>query len=76
MKKTLFYIALLTAIPVHGQVSLMNDTIKIMEVVISRNKVYPDAPGYKETTIDSSVLKYYKNSTLDEILAENSRVLI
>jgi outer membrane cobalamin receptor len=76
LKKTLFYIALLTAIPVNGQVSLMNDTIKIMEVVISRNKVYPDAPCYKKTTIDSSVLKYYKNSTLDEILAENSRVLI
>ncbi len=56
--------------------STVDDTIKIKEVVISRNKFNAGQSGYKKTTIDSSVLFNYSNSNLSEMLSENTDIFI
>jgi iron complex outermembrane receptor protein len=59
-----------------GQIFRNNDTIKINEVVISRNKNNVYTAGYKKTIIDSSTIKNYNHGTLAEILSENSNIFI
>jgi vitamin B12 transporter len=59
-----------------GQLFIPNDTIKIEEVLISGKKVFFDAPGYKKTIIDTSVLRDYTNRSLAEILSENTGIYI
>ena len=60
----------------HGQTYHQNDTIKINDVIISRKEISTGPAGYKETTIDSSVLKNYSHSTLAEILSVNTMIFI
>lgn len=76
LKHTLLYIAILFSLPLHGQMSFQNDTIKIKEVVISRKKINSDPAGYKKITIDSSVLKNYSHGTLADILSLSSNIFI
>lgn len=52
------------------------DTIKIKEVVISRNIPDPDNSGYKKTRIDSSTLVNYSNRNLSDMLSENTDIYI
>ena len=53
-----------------------NDTIRINEVVIGRNKFNSNPPGYKETTIDSAVQVKYSNNSLADMLSENTEIFI
>ncbi|MCX6255656.1 MAG: Plug domain-containing protein, partial [Bacteroidia bacterium] len=76
MKNTLLYIIIFLSLPLQGQVSLKNDTIRIREVIITRKKNNPDLTGYKKTIIDSSILGNYSQSTLADLLSENSGIFI
>jgi outer membrane cobalamin receptor len=76
LKKILLYIAVIISFPLHGQINLNNDTVKIQEVVIARKKSGTDHAGYKNTSIDSSALKSYSNSSLSELLSLNSNIVI
>ena len=76
LKKNIFYIIILFSLPLQGQVFSSNDTIKIIEVVISRNKNNSYPTEYKKTTIDSSIIKNYSQGSLAEILSENSNIFI
>ena len=63
LRYTVLYITLLfTVTIVHGQLPYQNDTIKIKEVVITGKAAHTDPPGYKKTTIDSSILANYSHS--------------
>ena len=62
--------------PLHGQISAWDDTIKIKEVVISGNKFISDPAGYKKTIIDSSVLFSYSTENLSDMLSENTDIFI
>lgn len=53
-----------------------NDTIKINEVIISRNNTSSIPAGYKKTTVDSSVLADYNNSNLSEMLSGKAMIFI
>jgi|WetSurMetagenome_2_1015567.scaffolds.fasta_scaffold03172_6 outer membrane cobalamin receptor len=56
--------------------SFQNDTIRINEVIISRNKVNNNLSGYKNISIDSAILKNYSQGTLAEMISENSTIFI
>jgi vitamin B12 transporter len=62
--------------PLYGQMSFESDTIKITEVVISRNNIKSESYGYKKSTLDSSVLISYSNRALTDLLSENTEVFI
>ncbi len=64
------------AMPLSGQYSFVNDTVKINEVVISRKKTPSDLSGYKTEDIETSVLKDHIHSNLAEVLSENSNISI
>ena len=53
-----------------------NDTVKIKEVVIRRNKFSSEQSGFKKTTIDSSVLVNYSCRNLSDLLSENTGIYI
>jgi outer membrane cobalamin receptor len=72
----LIYLVILFSLPMQGQISLQNDTIRIKEVVISRKKFSSDPAGYKKSSFDSAIMKNYSHSTLNEILSENSLIFI
>ena len=76
LRYTLLYIAALLSLPLNGQMSFTDDTIKIQEVVISRKKINSESTGFKITSVDSSVLKYNSQSSLAEVLSENSNIFI
>ncbi len=60
----------------NGQMSSTYDTIKIKEVVISRKKLHTELTGYKMITIDSLILKNYGQSSIADLLSENSTIFI
>ncbi len=62
--------------PLYGQMSFEADTIKINEVVVSRNTINDESAGYKKTMIDSSVMVKYSNSAIADLLSENTEVFI
>ena len=72
----IIYIAIVFSFPLQAQISLNNDTVTIKEVVISRKKSWTDQAGYKETTIDSSVLKNNSNLNLSDLLSVTSNIFI
>jgi outer membrane cobalamin receptor len=76
LRNTLLYIVIFVSLPLHGQLSIENDTIKIKEVVISKNKFNSDQAGYKKTTIDSSVLVNYNTRNLSDMISENTGIFI
>ena len=59
-----------------GQLSLENDTVKISEVVITRNIINAEPAGLKKTIIDSTTLSDYSNTNLSEILSGKSMIFI
>jgi vitamin B12 transporter len=76
LRNTLLYIAILFTIPLNGQPSILNDTIKINEVVISGKKNDPDPVGYKIIRMDTTLLKNYTHSSLADLLSESSNIFI
>ncbi|MCX6302961.1 MAG: TonB-dependent receptor [Bacteroidia bacterium] len=63
-------------IPLQGQNSLSEDTIRIKEVIISRKQISSDLPGFRKISIDTTLLKNYTNISLAELLALSSQVFI
>jgi len=76
LRNALLFILFLISFPLNGQMTQSNDTIRINEVVIGRNKFNSDPPGYKETTIDSAVQVKYSNNSLADMLSENTEIFI
>jgi iron complex outermembrane receptor protein len=70
------FIVLLISLPVNGQPTIGDDTIKIKEVVISRNMPAPNVAGFKNTIIDTAVLTRFSNSNLSEMLSGTSLILM
>jgi len=76
LRNALLFILFLISFPLNGQMTQSNDTIRINEVVIGRNKFNSNPPGYKETTIDSAVQVKYSNNSLADMLSENTEIFI
>ena len=68
--------AIFFSLPLRGQLSIESDTVKINEVVISRNKVNSEPAGYKKAIIDSSVLARYSNRNISDMLSEHTDIFI
>jgi vitamin B12 transporter len=68
--------AIFFSLPLRGQLSIESDTVKIKEVVISRNKVNSEPAGYKKAIIDSSVLARYSNRNISDMLSEHTDIFI
>jgi iron complex outermembrane receptor protein len=76
LRKTVLYIVILFSLPLQGQLSFENDTIKIREVLITGTKISDDLNGYKKINIDSSLLKNYSHSSLGELLSATSVIFV
>jgi vitamin B12 transporter len=66
----------LLSLPLHGQLSLIQDTVKITEVIITSKRTTADIIGFKNYTIDSSVISNYRHESLSDLLIQNSAVFI
>lgn len=64
------------SLPLQGQILIRNDTILIKEVEIRGKTIGQDNRGYKTTHIDSSLIGDYNQSTLADLIAENSPIYI
>lgn len=69
-------ILILFSISVNAQMSLENDTIRISEVIILSKNVAPYISGFKNITIDSSVVSNFSHETLAELLSLSSNIFI
>ncbi len=76
LKNTLLYFVFLLSLPLTGQPSVLRDTIKIKEVMITRNRMLPVLTGYKSIEFDSSLLVSYSNRSLSDVLSENTGIYI
>ncbi len=76
LKKTILYIAILLSLPAYGQFSYYPDTIKIKEVIISRQRDDLSVPGFKNVNVDSSVISNQSHGTLADLLKDNSSIFI
>ena len=74
LRYTLLYIAVFLALPLHGQLSVWNDTISIGEVIINGRKSNSESTGYKKASIDTSVLKLTTHCSLADLLSQYSGV--
>lgn len=62
----------IASIPMNGQTRLLNDTININEVIITRKQISAAQPGFRITSIDSAIMKNYSLYSLADILNETS----
>lgn len=76
LKNAIIYILLLFPLTLSGQMSSLDDTIRINEVIISSGKIPLFPPGYKRTYIDSTVISNYNSGSLSELLSEQSSVFV
>ena len=76
MKASVLYIALLISLSSYGQISFINDTIRIDEVFVKSSLLSSPSGGYKLTTIDSATLKDYNLGNLSEIISGNTPLFI
>jgi vitamin B12 transporter len=76
LKRIYFYITIFISLPLSGQISYHQDTIKINEVVISGATTNSDLTGYARLRIDSSILASFSHSTLADLLSQNSKVFV
>ena len=74
--KLAFSMSVLLNISLYGQVSLLQDTIRINEVIITSNKKPEGLAGYKNYQIDSAVIDEYSDATLAGLLVDNSLIFI
>jgi len=63
-------------LPLAGQDSFFQDTVKINEVIISGKKTKEGLAGFKTVRIDSAILSNYNNESLADMLAENSGIFV
>jgi outer membrane cobalamin receptor len=75
-KSFLLFITGMASLVSNGQISLLTDTVKIPEVVITRKQISSDQPGFKFYTIDSLRLKEYSLFSLTEVLNETTPLFI
>jgi iron complex outermembrane receptor protein len=61
---------------VPGQTFILNDTIRIGEVVIKGKTDLAPAPGNKNLMIDSAIIRDYNHSSIADIISENSHIFI
>jgi vitamin B12 transporter len=76
VKNTLLYIVLFFSLPLSGINPVVNDTIRIREVVIRTRKADAPAAGYKKTSIDTTILSLNRSKNLSELLFENTGIYI
>lgn len=76
MRITIFCIVLFIALSSNANIPVNNDTIKIKEVVIRTNRGNAEPAGYKQATIDTTVLYDYRNSNLSDMLLENTNIFV
>lgn len=76
MKNTLLYIPLFFTLPLLGNKPVINDTIRIKEVVIRTRNVDTPVSGYKKTTIDTAILSFNRNKNLSDLLLENTGIFV
>ncbi len=70
------WLILLFCLPLSGQDSFFQDTIKINEVIISGKKTKEVLAGFKTVRIDSAVISYYNNGSIADLLVENPGIFI
>jgi outer membrane cobalamin receptor len=76
MKRLLFNIAFALPLVITAQPSLVNDTIRIKEVIVRSSLLTSSTGGYKHTIIDSSVLKDFSHGNLSEIISQTTPLFI
>jgi iron complex outermembrane receptor protein len=76
MRSLFLYIMLLIPIVTTGQSALTNDTIHIREIVIKGSLLSSGNGGYKQTILDSSLLRDYSFASLSDLLSETTPVFI
>ena len=69
-------ILILFSISAKAQMSYKNDTVRISEVIIKSKKIPVDVIGYKNITIDSSVVSSFTHETLADLLIQSSTIFI
>ncbi len=67
---------LLICLPLSGQDSFFQDTVKINEVIISGKKANEVLAGYKKVRIDTAILSRYYHESLEDLLVENSGIFV
>ncbi|MBI5008667.1 MAG: Plug domain-containing protein, partial [Bacteroidia bacterium] len=67
---------LLISLPLTGQDSFFQDTVKINEVIISGKRTNEVLTGFKTVRIDSAILSGYTNESLADLLVENSELFV
>ncbi|MFO7620508.1 MAG: TonB-dependent receptor plug domain-containing protein [Bacteroidales bacterium] len=75
MKAFICYIAIIISLPLSGQIPVHEDTIRIDEVVISRQGIN-NSPGSGKVSVDSVALLHYSTASVSDLLSENSYVFI
>ncbi len=65
---------LVVSVPVMGQLQHAEDTVRIKEVVIRRNKSVPGLPGFKRISVDSTLIRYYSLLPITEALDNCSQM--
>jgi iron complex outermembrane receptor protein len=65
---------ILISVPALGQLQTSEDTVRINEVIISRDKAFPEQPGFKKISVDSTLISYYALSPIIETLNNSSQL--
>lgn len=76
LKNILFGVTILFSLHLNGQVSMLDDTVKINEVVISSQRNVNNHAGFKRNTIDPSVLEFNNHGSLADVLSLHSNIFI
>jgi iron complex outermembrane receptor protein len=76
LRNCILFIAVSLSLSLNGQISMGNDTIKIREVIIRKNKTDQYLTGYKKAIIDSTVLVNYNTQSLSDLISENTGIFI
>lgn len=64
------------SLPIYGNCPVLNDTIKIKEVVIHTRNADTAPSGYKKTALDTAILFTNSNRNLSDLLIENTGIYI
>lgn len=75
MRNIFFYITLFISLSSSGQVTSLNDTIRINEVVVN-GRPFLSGSGSKRILIDSSILQNYSHDNISEVISENTSIFI
>lgn len=65
-----------SSIYLNGQVSLLDDTIKIHEVIVRSSLLNSSTGGYKHNIIDTSLLKQFGGENLSQIISQSFPMFI